>query len=53
MDTTGKVANLLVGSIPEATSGVTASHIFAVMLEVEKKLLTTMCPLWDIAQIQH
>ena len=37
VDTTGKVADLLVGSIPEATSGVTASHIFALMLEVEKK----------------
>jgi hypothetical protein len=45
VDTTGEVADLLVSSIPEATSGMTASHIFALMLEVEKKLLTTMCPL--------
>ena len=37
VDTTGKTPDLLVGSIPEATSGVTASHIYALMLEVEKR----------------
>ena len=28
---------MMLGSIPEATSGVTASHIYALMLEVEHK----------------
>ena len=37
VDTTGKLPDLLTGSIPEAISGVTASHIYALMLEVEHK----------------
>lgn len=37
VDTTGKLPDMLLGSIPEATSGVTASHIYSLMLEVEQK----------------
>ena len=37
VDTTGKLPDMMLGSIPEATSGVTASHIYALMLEVEHK----------------
>ena len=37
VDTTGKLSDILVGSIPEAISGVTASHIYALMLGVEKQ----------------
>ena len=48
VDTTGKVADLLVGSIPEATSGVNASHIFALMLEVEKKAAN-----YNVSLIEH
>lgn len=40
VDTTGKTPDLLTGSIPEATSGVTASHIYALMLAVEEKAST-------------
>ena len=40
VDTTGKLPDVLVGSIPESTSGVTASHIYAIMLEVEKRAMT-------------
>ena len=36
VDTTGKLPDMLTGSIPEATSGVTASHVYSIMLEVEK-----------------
>ena len=39
VDTTGKIPDLLTDSIPEATSGVTASHIYTVMLQVEQKAL--------------
>ena len=39
VDTTGKLPDLLMGSFPEATSGVTASHVYALMLEVEQKAL--------------
>ena len=38
--TTGRLPDLLTGSIPEATSGVTAAHIFAIMFEVEQKAST-------------
>ena len=48
VDTTGKLADLLVGSIPEATSGVTAPHIFALMLDVEKKAFK-----YDVSLIGH
>lgn len=37
VDTTGKLPDMLLESIPEATSGVTASHIYSLMLEVEQK----------------
>ena len=35
----------MVGSIPEATSGVTAGHILAIMLEVERKARNHNIPL--------
>ena len=37
VDTTGELPDIMLGSFPEATSGVTASHLYAVMLEVERK----------------
>ena len=37
VDTTGKSPDIMLGSFPEATSGVTASHLYAIMLEVERK----------------
>ena len=37
VDTSGKLPDLLTGSIPEPTSGVTASHVYAMMLEVERR----------------
>lgn len=37
VDMTGRLPDLLIGSILEATSGVTASHVYCLMLEVEKK----------------
>ena len=40
VDTTGKSPDLMLGSFPEATSGVTASHVYAVMLKVECKAVT-------------
>ena len=39
VDTSGKLPDLLTGSIPESTSGVTASHVYSIMLEVEKKAI--------------
>ena len=36
VDTSGKLTDIMVGSIPEATSGVTACHILALMLEIER-----------------
>ena len=39
VDTTGKLPDLLTGSLPEATRGVTASHVYALMLEVEQRAL--------------
>ena len=41
-DTTGKLADVLIGSIPQPHSGVTGDHIFAMMLEVEK-MASTRC----------
>ena len=35
-DTTGKLPDLLLGSIPEAKEGVSGAHVFALMMEVEK-----------------
>ena len=37
VDTTGELPDIMLGSFPEATSGVTASHLYAIMLEVERK----------------
>lgn len=37
VDTTGKSPDIILGSFPEATTGVTASHLYALMLEVEHK----------------
>lgn len=37
VDTTGKLPDKIIGSIPEAKSGVTGSHIFALMLEADKR----------------
>ena len=36
-DTTGKLPDILIGSIPEAKKGVTGSHLLALMFEVEKR----------------
>ena len=36
-DITGNYPDLLIGSIPEATSGVTGDHILSLMLEIEKQ----------------
>lgn len=44
-DTSGKYPDVLTGSIPEAKSGVTGSHIFALMLEVEKRARKNKLPL--------
>ena len=45
VDTSGKLTDIMVGSIPEDTSGVTASHILALMLEIEKKARKQNVPL--------
>lgn len=45
VDTTGKLTDVMVGSIPEAISGVTAGHILALMLEVEKRARKHNIPL--------
>ncbi len=37
VDTTEKYSYMLIGSIPEATSGVTGEHIYSIMIEVEKQ----------------
>ena len=37
VDLTGQYPDLLLGSIPEATRGVTASHIYSLMMTVEEK----------------
>ena len=36
-DITGNYPDLLIGSIPEAISGVTGDHILSLMLEIEKQ----------------
>ena len=38
VDTTGELPDIMLGSFAEATSGVTASHLYAIMLEVERKV---------------
>ena len=37
VDTTGKLPDLLIGSIPESNSGVTNAYIFALMMMIEKQ----------------
>ena len=37
VDTTGKLPDLLIGSIPESKTGVTNAHIFALMMMIEKQ----------------
>ena len=44
-DTSSKLADLLVGSIPEAKEGVTGGHIFSLMMEVEKNAFRHGVPL--------
>ena len=39
-DTTGNLADVLIGSIPQPHSGVTGNHIFTMMLEVGKMAST-------------
>ena len=36
-DTTGKLPDLLIGSIPESKTGVTNAHIFGLMMMIEKQ----------------
>uniref|UniRef100_A0A1X7U6J9 Uncharacterized protein n=1 Tax=Amphimedon queenslandica TaxID=400682 RepID=A0A1X7U6J9_AMPQE len=38
VDITGMKSDVLFGSIPEATKGVTASHIFSLMMSIEKNV---------------
>ena len=45
VDTSGKLTDIMVGSIPEAQSGVTASHILALMLEIESRARKYNIPL--------
>ena len=44
-DTTGKLSDILVGTIPQAKQGMTNGHIFAMMLEVEKHAQAFSLPL--------
>ena len=44
-DTTGKLPDILTGSIPESRNGVTGDHILALMLEVERRAEKCSLPL--------
>ena len=44
-DTSGKLADQLIGSIPQAHVGITAGHILAMMVLVEKKARLHNLPL--------
>jgi len=44
-DTTGEYCDVLVGTIPESTSGVTGNHIVALMLQIEKDAFEFQLPL--------
>ena len=44
-DTSGKLPNMLIGSIPEAKVGITGAHVFALMMEVEKRATIYKLPL--------
>ena len=44
-DTTGKLPDILIGSIPESANGVTGDHILALMLEVERRAEKCSLPL--------
>ena len=48
VDTSGKYSDMLIGSIPEATLGVTGEHIYSIMMEVEKK-----CEHYGVPLIGH
>ena len=43
-DTTGEYPDVLVRTIPESKSGVTGSHIMALMLEMEKRAFECKLP---------
>ena len=45
VDTTGKMSDMLIGSIPEAKNGVTGLHIFALMMQVENRSSKYALPL--------
>ena len=45
VDTSAKLPDIMVGSIPEAPSGVTAGHILALMLEIKKRARKNNIPL--------
>ena len=45
VDTTGKMNDMLIGSIPEAKNGVTGLHIFALMMQVENRSSKYALPL--------
>lgn len=47
-DTTGKLPDMLLGSIPEAKAGVTARHILALMWKIESE-----CALYNTPIIGH
>ena len=44
-DTTGKLPDILIGSIPESANAVTGDHILALMLEVERRAEKCSLPL--------
>ena len=47
-DTTGRLSDVIIGIIPEATKGVTGNHIFGLMMAVERKAF-----LLDLSLIGH
>ena len=48
VDTTVKLSDFIVGSIPKARSGVTGLHIFAVMMTIEK-----LCNKYELSLVGH
>ena len=47
-DTTGNYPDLLIGSIPETSSGVTGNHILSLMMEIQKQCLEFNLPNWSL-----
>ena len=45
VDTTGKMSDMLIGSMPEAKNGVTGLHIFALMMQLENHSSKYVLPL--------